>query len=100
MLTGFFMLKKPIISACFSVGILFGNLNAMAMAPFGHIAGVASAVIGNVSTMLAVVFGTLVGQFFDGSVLPLVTGFGLLACGAAVLIQRANVIQLASETVS
>lgn len=76
----------------FFVGLQFGNLNAMAMEPFGHIAGTASAVIGNVSTLLAVVFGTLVGQLFDGSVLPLVAGFGLLASGSAFCIHRAGVI--------
>ncbi|MBR9868963.1 MAG: multidrug effflux MFS transporter [Oceanospirillales bacterium] len=76
----------------FFVGLQFGNLNAMAMEPFGHIAGTASAVIGNVSTLLAVVFGTLVGQLFDGSVLPLVAGFGLLASGSAFFIHRAGVI--------
>lgn len=76
----------------FFVGLQFGNLNAMAMEPFGHIAGTASAVIGNVSTLLAVVFGTLVGQLFDGSVLPLVAGFGLLASGSAFFIHRARVI--------
>lgn len=77
----------------FFVGLQFGNLNAMAMEPFGHIAGTASAVIGNVSTLLAVVFGTLVGQLFDGSVLPLVAGFGLLASGSAFFIHRAGVIK-------
>ena len=76
----------------FFVGLQFGNLNAMAMEPFGHIAGTASAVIGNVSTLLAVVSGTLVGQLLDGTVLPLVAGFGLLASGSALFIHRANVI--------
>ncbi|SEQ04351.1 MFS transporter, DHA1 family, bicyclomycin/chloramphenicol resistance protein [Amphritea atlantica] len=76
----------------FFVGLQFGNLNAMAMEPFGHIAGTASAVIGNVSTLLAVVSGTLVGQLFDATVLPLVAGFGVLASGAALFIHRANVI--------
>ena len=76
----------------FFVGLKFGNLNAMAMEPFGHIAGTASAVIGTISTLLAVVFGTLVGQLFDGSVLTLVAGFGLLESGSAFLIHRACVI--------
>ncbi|RTE64836.1 Bcr/CflA family efflux MFS transporter [Amphritea opalescens] len=82
----------------FFVGLQFGNLNAMAMEPFGRIAGVASAIIGNVSTMLAVVFGTVVGQLFNGTVLPLVTGFTLLALGAAFFIHKANSIQLVSAS--
>ncbi|WP_299200039.1 multidrug effflux MFS transporter [uncultured Amphritea sp.] len=77
----------------FFVGLQFGNLNAMAMEPFGHIAGTASAVIGNVSTLLAVVSGTLVGQLLDGTVLPLIAGFGVLASGSALFIHRANVMQ-------
>lgn len=62
----------------FCVGLLFGNLNAMAMEPFGHIAGMASAMVGAVSTFMAVSLGTLVGQLFDGTVLPIVAGFTLL----------------------
>ena len=77
----------------FFVGLQFGNLNAMAMEPFGHIAGTASAVIGNVSTLLAVFLGTLIGQCFDDSVLPLVAGFCLFSSCSAFLIQRANFMQ-------
>lgn len=62
----------------FCVGLLFGNLNALAMEPFGHIAGMASGIVGGISTFIAVLLGTLVGQAFDGTLLPLITGFTLL----------------------
>ena len=59
----------------FCVGILFGNLNSLAMEPLGHIAGMGAAIVGAVSTLISVPFGTYVGQCYDGTVLPLVVGF-------------------------
>ncbi len=56
-------------------GLTFGNLNALAMEPMGHIAGMAAAVIGAVSTLFGVLIAVPIGLAFDGSVLPLVSGF-------------------------
>lgn len=70
--------------AFLSLGMLFGNLNALAMEPLGHIAGISASVIGSLSTLTAIPLGTLIGQRYDGTVLPLVSGFfilGLLASG-------------------
>jgi DHA1 family bicyclomycin/chloramphenicol resistance-like MFS transporter len=63
----------------FGVGILFGNLNALAMEPLGHIAGVGAAIIGSLSTFLSLSLGTLVGQSYNGTVLPLVGGFAVFS---------------------
>ena len=63
----------------FAVGILFGNLNARAMEPLGHIAGVGAAVVGSLSTFISTLIGGLVGQQYNGTVLPLVSGFALLS---------------------
>jgi len=68
----------------FCVGVLFGNLNALAMEPLGHIAGVGAAVVGSLSTLISVFLGTLVGQAFNGTVLPLVGGFAVLGAAAIV----------------
>lgn len=73
----------------FCVGLLFGNLNAMAMEPFGHIAGIASSVVGAVSTIIAVALGTVVAQQFNGTVLPVVSGFGLLSGLALICVWQA-----------
>lgn len=62
----------------FTIGMLFGNLNALAMEPLGHIAGVGAAVIGSLSTLLSTILGTIVGQSFNGTILPLVGGFAIL----------------------
>ena len=51
-------------------GLLFGNYNALAMEPMGHIAGVAAAVIGSLSSLVAVSAGTPIGQLYDGTVVP------------------------------
>ena len=64
--------------AFFSLGILFGNFNALAMEPLGHIAGVAAAVVGSLTTFMSLILGTWIGLSFDGTVLPLVAGFALL----------------------
>ena len=71
-----------------SVGILFGNLNALAMEPVGHIAGMGSAIIGSLSTLVALPFAYVIGQMFNDTVLPLVGGFSLL--GLAALITAAS----------
>ncbi|MGI9335868.1 MAG: multidrug effflux MFS transporter [Gammaproteobacteria bacterium] len=66
----------------FGVGMLFGNLNALAMEPLGHIAGVGAAVVGSLSTAMSLPLGVLIGQAYDGTVGPLVLGFALLALAA------------------
>ena len=54
------------MTAFFCVGILFGNLNSIAMEPLGHIAGVGAAVVGSLSTFISVLLGTLIGQGYNG----------------------------------
>lgn len=66
----------------FCVGLLFGNLNALALEPMGHMAGIATAIIGAVSTAIAITLGTFIGQMYDGTLIPLLCGFaglGMLA---------------------
>ena len=62
----------------FALGILFGNLNAIAMDPMGHIAGVASAVVASLSTIISLPLGVMIGFSYDGTILPVVGGFALL----------------------
>jgi DHA1 family bicyclomycin/chloramphenicol resistance-like MFS transporter len=45
------------------------------MEPMGHIAGIASAVIGATSSAISMVIGTIIGQFYDGTLIPIATGF-------------------------
>ncbi len=55
----------------FSSGFIFGNYNAMAMEPMGRIAGMAAAVSGSLSSLVALVFATIAGRFYDGSLTPI-----------------------------
>jgi len=66
----------------FGVGILFGNINALAMEPLGHIAGVGAAVVGSLSTLISLFPGILIGQSYNGTVIPLIGGFALLSITA------------------
>jgi DHA1 family bicyclomycin/chloramphenicol resistance-like MFS transporter len=69
----------------FCIGILFGNLNSIAMEPLGHVAGMASAVIGSITTLSAVVFSYLAGQAYDGTLFPLALAFVSLITVSALL---------------
>ena len=74
----------------FCVGILFGNLNSMAMEPLGHIAGIGAAVVGALATFLATPLGMVIGQAYNGTVTPLVTGFAVLGLTALALMRWAE----------
>ena len=63
------------------VGALWGNANARAMEPLGHLAGIGSAVVAFLSSSISITCGGLVGQAFSGSSSLLFlafAGFGLL----------------------
>jgi MFS transporter, DHA1 family, multidrug resistance protein len=55
--------------------MIFGNYNAMAMEPMGHIAGMAAAVSGALSTLIAVVGGGFAGRLYDGTLYPITIAF-------------------------
>ena len=81
-------LMAYLISSFFCLGLLFGNLNALAMRPLGHIAGSGAAMVGSFSILLAVPLGILIGQAYDGTILPLVGGFALLGSTSAIIIRK------------
>jgi MFS transporter, DHA1 family, multidrug resistance protein len=87
------MLPLPLFIALaalmmFAFGLMFANFTALAMEPQGHIAGTASSLYGSITTMLGIGVGTVIGQDYDGTLLPFATGFFLctLAALAVVLI--------------
>ena len=59
-------------------GILFGNFNALAMEPLGHMAGLGAAFVGSLSTFISLPLGWAIGYKFDNTVIPLVAGFAIL----------------------
>jgi MFS transporter, DHA1 family, multidrug resistance protein len=78
------LLMGYLLPLFFCFGILFGNLNAMAMEPLGHVAGLGSALVGSASTLMSVLFGVLIADAYDETVLPLVAGFALLGLAGLV----------------
>jgi len=60
----------------FFIGVLFGNLNSLAMEPVGHIAGVGASLIGAFTSFLAVPIGVFIAEFITDDVAPI--GFGFL----------------------
>lgn len=75
----------------FCNGILFGNFNALAMEPMGRIAGMASSIVGTLTTLISLICGMLIGQLYDGTIIPLVAGFaglGLLSLLTTRLAER------------
>ena len=74
-----FMAYLLVVFLC--MGLLFGNLNALAMEPLGHIAGVGAAVVASLSTFISVPLGALVGQSFDGTMYAQVGAFAIFGAG-------------------
>ena len=72
------------------VGVLYGNLTALAMAPLGHIAGVGAAVVTSLGTLVAVPLGMLIGQRFDGTMYALIGGFALFGAAAHAALRFAG----------
>jgi len=81
-----FLLAYLVLSF-FCVGILFGNLNAMAMEPLGHMAGIGAAMVGALSTLLQMVLGTIIGQSYNNTVFPLVAGLAILGSVAIIVVK-------------
>ena len=69
----------------FCIGLIFGNINALAMQPLGHIAGIGAAIVGSISTFIAVGISITIGQRFNGTVQPQVISF-LIAATATLLL--------------
>ena len=74
-LLGIFVVAE--ILTFFCMGILFGNFNALAMEPMGHLAGLASSVIGSLTAFISMAIGFIIGQMFNETLLPLISGFAI-----------------------
>jgi MFS transporter, DHA1 family, multidrug resistance protein len=67
----------------FTFGLMISNFTALAMEPLGHIAGTASSLYGSITTLIGIAFGSAIGQAYDGTMIPLTTGF--FACTVIAL---------------
>ncbi|MFN5996161.1 MAG: multidrug effflux MFS transporter [Paracoccaceae bacterium] len=67
------------------MGLTMGNLNALAMEPVGHIAGLAASVISSVATVGSVILAIPVGLAFNGTSTPLLIGVAVLISLSLIL---------------
>lgn len=71
----------------FQGGLTVANLNAIAMEPMGHIAGMAASVIGAVSTVIGAAMASPIGLMFDGTPMALIVTVLVASSVASVLMQ-------------
>lgn len=64
-----------------ATGFTIGNLNALALEPMGHIAGMAASVMSALATLGGALLGAGIGQLFNGTPLPLM---GCVLVGASI----------------
>ncbi|MEL7344258.1 MAG: multidrug effflux MFS transporter [Pseudomonadota bacterium] len=86
----FWLFMIWLIISFFPIGVLFANLNALAMEPLGHIAGLGAAFVGAISTFLSLPLAAVVSAQFDGTVRPIVIGFAVFSVTAWALIIWTN----------
>lgn len=87
-LTGLFV---PIFVYVGALGFIMPNAAALAMAPYGRNAGVASALLGTLQFSLAAVASALVGALHDGTAMPMVAtiaAFGIAGMAVNRLLVR------------
>lgn len=76
-------------SAFFAIGILFGNLNAMAMRSLGQVAGLGASLIASGSSLIATLFAVAIGSFYDGTTMNLAAGFFIAGVSSLILAELA-----------
>jgi DHA1 family bicyclomycin/chloramphenicol resistance-like MFS transporter len=74
----------------FCIGILFGNQNSLAMEPLGHLAGIGAAVVGSLSTLIQTPLGTMIGQNYNETVVPLILGVAILTALSILVVHWAE----------
>jgi DHA1 family bicyclomycin/chloramphenicol resistance-like MFS transporter len=79
-----FIVMQGLTMACFA--FTSSNLGTLAMERMAPIAGTASSVQGVVGTIGAAAIGFLIGQQFNGTIIPFVVGTALCAAGGFLLI--------------
>ena len=79
-----FVVMLIVINVC--IGLVYGNVMAIAMYPLGDHAGMGASVIGMVSALLASGLGILISQQLDQTIYPIVFGFFSTSLVALLLV--------------
>ena len=74
----------------FFVGILFGNMNSLAMQPLGQVAGIGAALIGAISSAIAVPIALFIDSYLNGTITPIIIGFSFFGVVSLMLFQFAG----------
>ncbi|GAC27525.1 multidrug effflux MFS transporter [Brumicola pallidula] len=74
----------------FFIGMLFGNLNALAMLPVGHMAGLGAAFIGSLTSVIAVPIATGINLFLSDELTPIAFGFLIFSVLSFFAVQYAK----------
>ncbi len=93
-----FMTIFPIIMFCF--GLVGSNTMALAMEPLGAVAGTASSVFSFMQTAGGALIGAYIGYLFNGTVVPVATGFfalGLIAVGCVLIAEKGKLFGVGAQ---
>jgi DHA1 family bicyclomycin/chloramphenicol resistance-like MFS transporter len=74
------------IANMFAFGLMFSNFTALALEPQGHIAGTASSLFGSITTLIGSAIGSLIGQDFNGTMVPFATGSFVCTVATVVIV--------------
>ncbi len=85
-------------TAFFSIGLTFGNLNALALQPLGHMAGIGSSVVMSLSTVGSVLIAVPISLAYDGTPIPLIVGMILCSTTALSLMLLARRVATEDST--
>ncbi len=85
---GFWIYAFWTLCLFYMVQLTVGNMNALAMEPMGHLAGMAASIIGAVSTIVAVALAAPISLLFDGTPVPFMAATTVLVFCALILVRR------------
>lgn len=86
--------------AMFMFGWAASNMNSLSMEPLGAVAGTASSVFGFIQTVGGALLGTIIGQSFNGTVLPTAIGYltmGTMALGCILIAENGRLFGVGTE---
>jgi MFS transporter, DHA1 family, multidrug resistance protein len=69
-----------------SFNFIMSNFGALAMMPLGEVAGTAASTQGFLQMVIGASLGAVIGQMFNGTVVPLAMGFTVLTAVAALIV--------------
>jgi DHA1 family bicyclomycin/chloramphenicol resistance-like MFS transporter len=74
----------------FFVGILFGNMNSLAMQPLGQVAGIGAALIGAISSAISVPIALFIDSYLSATIMPIIIGFSFFGVVSLMLFKFAG----------